>query len=458
MMIAAALVALPAAYALPDAVRWTATVRPDVQVIQEVDPAFPLVVTAVKFKYPAEGSRMEARLANDTVFSRLGLNSRENVRDIARRSGALIAINADFFANDGDPLGLMVSGGELISEPYTPRSVAAWGETGGLQFDSPTYSGSIELVGGGRIRIDGINRSVRAGEVVLFTRKGGVASSKKRCTAYLFECKQPMPISGGFAMRLKTSVSDLTDIPVALDEVILLVSPERQAEVAAALYSGLTYDFRIKVAGQIDWATVREAIGGGPRLVKDGVASVPRDYERFDASYAKRHPRTAIGYTAQGEVVLLVVEGRSERSKGLTLDELAALMLKLGCANAMNLDGGGSTTLALAGEVLNRPSDGSLRGVANALLLFAPDVAPAAVPPTIEVKPGEIKPGDRTTLRVLGADGAPVAEDRVVWTCLSPAGWVGGDGVFRAESPGKAVVRAYALGVWTTVELTVTQP
>lgn len=455
MIIAATIATFSTAYALPAPVRWTATVRPDVQVITEVDPAFPLSFSAVKFKFPAEGHRMEARLANDTVFSRLGLFSRENVVQMARRSGALIAVNADFFGNDGDPLGMMISGGELVSEPYVPRSVAAWGEAGGLLFDSPTYSGFIDLVGGQRLRIDGINRSVRAGEIVLFTRKGGIASSKKRCTAYLFEATKQLPLTGGFVMRLKTSVSDLSDIPVALSEAILLVSPERQAEVAAALYPGLSYDFQIKVAGQIDWPSITEAIGGGPRLVKAGVASVPRDYERFNASYNNRHPRTAIGHTASREVILLTVDGRSDFSKGLTLDELASLMVKLGCVDAMNLDGGGSTTLVLGGEVLNRPSDGGLRSVANALLLFAPEAAPKAERITIEAKPGEIKAGDRTTLRVIGIDGASIPENQVVWACGSKAGWVGGDGAFRAVSPGKAVVRAYAQGVWAMVELTV---
>lgn len=455
MIIAATIATIPIAYASPAPLRWTSTVRPDVQVIREVDPDFPLSFSAVKFKFPAEGYRMEARLANDTVFSRQGLFSRENVMQMARRSGALVAINADFFGNDGDPLGMMISGGELVSEPYVPRSVAAWGETGGLMFDSPTYTGYIDLVGGQRLRIDGINRSVRAGEIVLFTQKGGIASSKKRCTAYLFESTRQMPLTGSFAMRLKTSVTDLTDIPVALSEAILLVSPERQAEVAGALYPGLTYDFQVKVAGQIDWQSVKEAIGGGPRLVKGGVASVPRDYERFDPSYNSRHPRTAIGYTASREVILLTVDGRSELSKGLTLDELASLMAKLGCVDAMNLDGGGSTTLVLEGEVLNRPSDGGLRSVANALLLFAPEATPKAERVTIAVKPGEIKPGDRTTLQVVDADGRVVPEDQVVWACGSKSGWVGGDGAFRAVAPGKAVIRAYAKGVWTTAEVTV---
>ncbi|MDQ2986640.1 MAG: phosphodiester glycosidase family protein [Armatimonadota bacterium] len=455
MILAAAIASSAIAAYSPAPTRWVATVRPEVQVISEIDSDFPLTFQAVKVKFPADGYRLESRLANDTVFSKIGMSSRENVRDMVRRSGALVGINADFFGNDGDPLGMMISGGELVSEPYSPRSVAAWGSEQGLLFDSPIYSGTIDLVGGQRIRIDGVNRSARAGEVILFTRKGGMASSKKRCTAYLFESINQLPLHGGFAMRLKTSVTDLTDIPVALSEAILMVSPERQAEVSAALYSGLTYEFQIKVTGQIDWASVKEAIGGGPRLVKNGSPSVPRDYERFAASYNARHPRSAIGYTASKEVILLVVDGRSSVSKGLTLDELASLMAKLGCVDAMNLDGGGSTTLVLGGTVLNRPSDGGLRGVANALLLFTPEPVLKATAIRIEVKPGDIRPGDQTTLRAAGSDGSPIPENEVVWTGRSGAGWIGGDGTFRATNAGKATVSAYAQGVWTSTEITV---
>ena len=456
MILAATIATVALSYAPVQAVRWTSSIRPDVHVINEVDPNFPLRYWAVKFKFPAEGYRLESRIANDNVYSRLNVLSRENVREMAQRTGALVALNADFFANDGDPLGLMITGGELVSEPYTPRTAVAWSEGAGLQFDSPIYSSFIEPVGYPRIRIDGYNRSVRAGEVVLFTRRGGMASSKKRCSAFLFESKTPIPLSGPFSMRLKTVVSDLTDIPVALDEVILMVSPERLGEVSAALSASLTYDFRIDVSGKIDWKSVKEAIGGGPRLLRDGVPSVSHQYERFDPSYNNRHPRSAIGYTKNQEVVMVAVDGRSGVSKGLTLVELASLMVKLGCVEAMNLDGGGSTTLVLGGTVLNRPSDGGLRGVANALLLFAPEAETIQI--GIQAKATELKPGDKTTLRVIDASGSVVPESQVVWTCNSGAGWVGGDGGFRATGAGKATVRAYAKGSWVSADLVVSAP
>lgn len=457
MLLAATLATASVAYAPPQTLRWTATIQPGIQVITEVSPDFPLSFRAVKFRYPAEGVRLESRLAWDQVYSRTGFVSRENTRDMVARTGALIGINADFFGNDGDPLGAMLSEGELVSEPYFPRTAVAWGPEGGLRFDSPAFSASIEPVGAPRIRIDGFNRSVRSGEIVLFTRKGGNASSKLRCTAFLFEAKQPVPLNATFSLRLKTTVPGVTDIPVALDEVILMVSPERIAEVSASLFAGLEYDFKTRLTGQIDWSTMKEAIGGGPRLVVDGVARVTRDYERFDPSYNNRHPRSAVGYTRNGEVVLLAVDGRMESSKGLTLDELANLMVKLGCVDAMNLDGGGSSTLVLGGAVLNRPSDGGLRAVANSLLVYAPKPVEPVTGHAVIVKPGTIRPGDRTTLEMACAAGT-IPPEEVVWAGNGAAGWVGGDGAFRATAPGKVTVRAYARGAWASADVIVTSP
>ena len=82
----------------------------------------------------------------------------------------------------------------------------------------------------------------------------------------------------------------------------------------------------------------------------------------------ERHPRTAIGWNA-GNYFLVEVDGRQENlSVGMTLDELADYMARLGCEEAMNLDGGGSATLWFDGKVRNSPCDGKERPVANSLV------------------------------------------------------------------------------------------
>lgn len=116
-------------------------------------------------------------------------------------------------------------------------------------------------------------------------------------------------------------------------------------------------------AGAALW-TPQEAVGGGPMLVKDGKNVAEENYwkEVFDGGGIEglsRQPRTAIGAKADGKLVLLVCDGRNMRgSAGYTLPELADKLIELGVVSAINLDGGGSSTMVGAdGVVLNRPSD-----------------------------------------------------------------------------------------------------
>jgi hypothetical protein len=119
----------------------------------------------------------------------------------------------------------------------------------------------------------------------------------------------------------------------------------------------------------------REAVGGRPVLVRDGVIAARLDSVGRSGFATSRHPRTAAGMSRDGSRVLLVtVDGRQvPYSDGMTLDELAALMHALGAHNALNLDGGGSTTMVIADgdstfRVANRPSDrNGERAVGNAV-------------------------------------------------------------------------------------------
>ncbi|MFM7296384.1 MAG: family 10 glycosylhydrolase [Planctomycetota bacterium] len=121
----------------------------------------------------------------------------------------------------------------------------------------------------------------------------------------------------------------------------------------------------------------RLALGGGPVLLESGAERITFDEEVFWGSgmgqLSSRHPRTALGYAEDGRLLLLVVDGRSDASAGATLGELARELAARGAHEALNLDGGGSTTLVVNGLVVNTPSDPKgPREVASALLLVPP--------------------------------------------------------------------------------------
>ena len=115
-------------------------------------------------------------------------------------------------------------------------------------------------------------------------------------------------------------------------------------------------------------------VGGWPRILRDGqnvAAESPTVEGTISRNAEMRHPRTAVGFSRDSSMLfLLTVDGRSESSGGMTLAELAAMMRKLGAWQAMNFDGGGSTTMVVDGQLMNKPSDKEgERAVGNALLV-----------------------------------------------------------------------------------------
>lgn len=122
--------------------------------------------------------------------------------------------------------------------------------------------------------------------------------------------------------------------------------------------------------------TPREAIGAGPVLIKDGECKNTWEAEMFDAASgvgpSSNNPRSAIGSTQTGYLIFFVCEGRNtiESIPGLTLEEIANLLLDIGCSEAINLDGGGSSCLLINGKETIIPSDGQQRPVTSAVAIY----------------------------------------------------------------------------------------
>ena len=132
----------------------------------------------------------------------------------------------------------------------------------------------------------------------------------------------------------------------------------------------------------IPW-DVRDAVSAGPMLLWQGDVRVTADEEVFFGSAIPDvHPRTTAGRTVDGRLIILVVDGRQRDSRGVSLEELAGIMRDLGVVDALNLDGGGSSTLVVGGTLLNRPTGRTTqREVMSALVTFCnrtpdPDVTP----------------------------------------------------------------------------------
>ncbi|MDX6398132.1 MAG: hypothetical protein QOJ43_1540, partial [Gaiellaceae bacterium] len=143
----------------------------------------------------------------------------------------------------------------------------------------------------------------------------------------------------------------------------------------------------LRIIFRPEWTGVADAVGGGPVLVRNG-GPVFRAQEAFTSSQlAPRNPRTGVGQLADGRILMVVTDGRRPGySVGMTNFELAQTMVRLGAVTGSGFDGGGSSSLAFNGKLLNRPSDpGGERPVSNTLQLmyfgvYAPGVLPVISP------------------------------------------------------------------------------
>ncbi len=294
------------------------------------------------------------------VLARDRVVGRERTSEMARRVGALAATNGGFFAPDGDPLGGLVIDREWVSEPVPGRSCLGVGD-GFVLVDALDWRG--ELSGPpGTVPLSGINRARGAAEVVLYTPRYAPSTGTDASGLEVV-------VAGGTVRELRSG----GNTPIPADGFVLSASGPRVAALQQFQPGDpLRVSLSVLPSSQDPrWQEVRHVVCGGPRLVSGGVAR-PSQEGFADTLRLRRHPRTAVGVAGDGQVLVVVVDGRwPEHSLGMTLQELAGELKQLGAVDALNLDGGGSSTLVVGGVVANRPSDESgERPVADALAVL----------------------------------------------------------------------------------------
>lgn len=302
-------------------------------------------------------------LASATVHGRAA------VTQIVQRCGAWGGVNGGFFARSGQPLGMLVIDGEWVRDPWGGRTVLGITTDGKLLMDRLDFDGRVIFAGHGWQPLAGINRGHEDEDtLVMYNRYWGpfVAGAKGRTR---------LVVDSSGAVTEKATNGNAVAIPpggFVLSGIGRMAGSLDQVEVGC----GVTLQLETKPR----WPDLAHAIGGGPRLVKDGREHITASPERFRPDvYAGAPSRTAVGITSSGRLLLVVAEGAGgEERSGMTLQELAATMIKLGARDAMNLDGGGSTTFVADGKLYNAPSDGVQRRISNALLVFTRDSVRAA--------------------------------------------------------------------------------
>lgn len=314
---------------------------------------------------------LQLALANDEIVGT------ETVPEIAARHNALAAINAGFFAANGDPAGVMTLDGRLVSDTRRPRgAVGITREASGLKLIYGRLRATAKLtIQGGRapasIDIDGVDTTRALGKLMLFTPSYNEDTDTAKGGLEWVVSGQPLRVVSGPHREGKT--------PIPRNGFVLSFGGAKPSAALARLKRGTrvtlttAYD---PVEGELEsWPSAQDIVGGAGLLVRDGRYLDEWTMEALTKGFPEtRHPRTMIGTAKDGAIWLIAVDGRQPQlSIGMTFAELQALARRLDLVDALNLDGGGSTTMWAQGTVLNRPSDlAGLRKVSDALLVFAP--------------------------------------------------------------------------------------
>jgi hypothetical protein len=365
----------------------------------------PWVVNVLTIDPRRYRGELSGALATDIV------PEKETTSSIAARLGATAATNGGFFVvnetmgTPGDLAGISVLDGELISEAVRgrPALVLPHRNGRGASVERVTTRLHVRAEDGARRRVDGLNRT--PGRIFSC---GGVDDEPFDRPAHDYVCRDADEIivltpafgetadaGAGFQVTLDrrgvvTARQDERGGPIPGDGVLVQATGESASWLSAHAPLGsrlrISQDLRDERGRRVHLTARTDMVNGGPTLVQHGRVALhpvregwsPEDIGSTDrggfynAWYVRRNPRTAAGIRGDGTVLLVTVDGNQPGySIGTSIRETARLMEYFGSQEAINLDGGGSTTMVVGGELQGRPSDATgERPIGDALVLL----------------------------------------------------------------------------------------
>lgn len=355
---------------LPENVRGPVSLAPGVT-LGRLERDGSQVIHILRARPRGGATTINAQPGGATVFDRA------TVGDLVRRGrarGTVAGINGDFFNfTSGHPSGIFMRDGTLVNEPEPGRSSLAITASGMIAAMQPLFSGAWEALDGeGRPTgasgaLDGVNRVAERGrETLLYTPDVGAATpsagSRFEVTVALdppARLRPNVPLTGRVV-----DAGPRGSHPLAAGQMVI----SAVGADGPGLVAGLPVGARVRLSTTLTGAPedIVAAVGGGPELVRAGIA-IPDAGEAFsDGQLDPAAPRAAVGRRRDGTYLLVAVEGPIHGSRGMSNAQLATLMVQLGAEVAVAMDAGGSASLSTAvGPVL----PGTERRVTNAVTL-----------------------------------------------------------------------------------------
>ena len=267
---------------------------------------------------------------------------------------AVAAVNASYFATNGDLIGITKIDGMSAGTNYIDRSAVGIMEDGSMIFGKNYYYGVVTL-GNVSQPVSGVDHERSENNLIIYNRWYGETT---KTNSYGME----YVIEDGRVTAINLSNSRIPKNGV----VVSVHGTAKDAFAGVRIGDSATI---IEDYGE-PWNDAVHIVGAGPRLVMNGNIFVTVDEEQFPNDIRiGAAPRSAVGVTKDGDYLIAVVDGRQRSSRGCTLTEWASILINFGAVDAINLDGGGSSTLVINGSVINSPSDGRQRPVGSSLII-----------------------------------------------------------------------------------------
>ncbi|MBD1824958.1 phosphodiester glycosidase family protein [Cyanobacteria bacterium FACHB-DQ100] len=279
----------------------------------------------------------------------------------AQQSSATVAINGGYFNRINQlPLGAIKLNNQFASGAILGRGVVGWDEAGNWQFDRLTLRETLIFGSGQRFPLTTLNSAFIQAGIARYTSDWGSTY------ATLTENEILIPVQNNQIGIQQNAATVGTVIPIPVGGYLLVFRSNRTA--AAAFIPATSVQLE-SVFNPTDLAALPNLIGGGPLLLRNGQSVLDARLEQFSPAFIQeRAARSAIGQTAEGRILIVTAQNNIS-GLGATLSDMAEIMQQLGAINALNLDGGSSTTLYLGGQILDRPARSSAR-VHNGIGVF----------------------------------------------------------------------------------------
>lgn len=396
--------------------------------------------------YVAAADLSEPHLELQVLGDPRGINYLTTVSNVAQAYDTTAAINSDFFnwdarAGRGSPIGAAFFQQNMISSPAAGSNMyTILQNAGGEVFtDVVDYKIYITAPNGARKQIAGKNKASDLSQIMMFDKNYDSYSMGSTATQY------EMVVRSGIVEEIRFESE-----PVQMTDDMYILSGLADWDSFLLDNFAVGDEVKVEIESSIDFNNLKLAAGAGAKILSDG--TVPGS---FSHTIGGINPRTAFGIDySKKKVYLTVVDGRSGSSNGMTMTELGWFMKYIGAYNAVNLDGGGSSTFVAknqqsgAQELINTPSDSAQRKVA-AVLAVNSTVKKAGGLYHMKITPdGEnVFKDSRINLAVEGFDEFyfPVGVDTstLTYTVSGVDGYVEND-VFYPKSAGIATVTAWA--------------